>query len=381
MQLRCTLVSLTRTIWKNGLSNQTRLYAQTQLNSISKPVIGRAFDIKPTAKRLINSQGTQIRLYSADTSPINKLSLNPFFITGLMDAEGTFVTIIKKNNNLRIGWRVEVVFQIGLHKKDLELLKLVQTYFGGVGVITKPQRDMCAFRITSPNQIAEKILPHFDKFPLVTNKLADYLLFKEVVLMVLRGEHRNEEGLQSIVNLRASLNLGLSEVLKVAFPDTVPVARPNTGILHIPHPEWMAGFTTGEGCFFVKVNKGRNNTVTGINLVFQVAQHVRDKELMKSFVTFFGCGRYIVPNNKEWGYFQCTKFTDNCEKIQNFFLRYPIRGAKSKDFADWVKVAEIIKRDGKRTQEGTLEILKIKENMNKGRQILDILSDQVLETD
>ena len=57
--------------------------------------------------------------------------------------------------------------------------------------------------------------------------------------MMLRGEHRNEEGLQSIVNLRASLKPpiflikkiggggpGLSEVLKVAFPDTVPVARP-----------------------------------------------------------------------------------------------------------------------------------------------------------
>lgn len=70
--------------------------------------------------------------------------------------------------------------------------------------------------------------------------------------MMLRGEHRNEEGLQSIVNLRASLKPpiffnnnkikknrgpGLSEVLKVAFPDTVPVARPKTGILHIPHPE------------------------------------------------------------------------------------------------------------------------------------------------
>jgi hypothetical protein len=96
---------------------------------------------------------------------------------------------------------------------------------------------MCALRITSPNQIAEKILSHFDKFPLVTNKLADYFLFKEVVLMMLRGEHRNEKGLQSIVNLRASQNLGLSEVLKVAFPDTVPVARPNTVILHIPHPE------------------------------------------------------------------------------------------------------------------------------------------------
>lgn len=96
---------------------------------------------------------------------------------------------------------------------------------------------MCAFRITSPNQIADKILPHFDKFSLVTKKLADYFLFKEVVLMILCGEHRNEKGLQSIVNIRASQNLGLSDVLEVAFPDTVPVARPDIGILPIPHPE------------------------------------------------------------------------------------------------------------------------------------------------
>lgn len=92
---------MTRTIRKNGLSNQTKLYAQIQLNSISKPVIGyysRAFYIKP-----INSQRRQIRFYSTDMLPINKLSLNSFFITGLVDAEGTFSTIIKKNNNLRVG--------------------------------------------------------------------------------------------------------------------------------------------------------------------------------------------------------------------------------------------------------------------------------------
>ena len=158
---------------------------------------------------------------------------------------------------------------------------------------------MCAFRITSPKQIEDKILPHFDQYTLVTNKRADYLLFKEVVLKMLKGEHRDEKGLQSIVNLRASLNLGLSEALKAAFPDTVPVSRPDRGILQTPHPEWMAGFTTGEGCFFVKVNKGRDSSVTGIQLVFQIAQHVRDKELMKSFVAFFGCGRYTNPNNKE----------------------------------------------------------------------------------
>lgn len=41
-----------------------------------------------------------------------------------------------------------------------------------------------------------------------------------------RGEHLREEGLQAIINIRASLNLGLSEVLKAAFPNTIPVVRP-----------------------------------------------------------------------------------------------------------------------------------------------------------
>ena len=87
-----------------------------------------------------------------------------------------------------------------MHKKDLELLKLIQTYFGGIGSIVKPSKNMCTFRVSSPEQIFKKILPHFDQFPLITQKRADYLLFREVVLMMLRGEHRESKELQAIVN-------------------------------------------------------------------------------------------------------------------------------------------------------------------------------------
>jgi LAGLIDADG DNA endonuclease family protein len=37
----------------------------------------------------------------------------------------------------------------------------------------------------------------------------------------------------------------------------------------------MAGFITGEGCFFIKVNKNRNKAGVGVQLVFQVSQHIR----------------------------------------------------------------------------------------------------------
>ena len=90
----------------------------------------------------------------------------------------------------------------------------------------------------------------------------------------------------------------------------------------------------GEGCFFIKLNKGRNKVGVGVQLVFQVAQHIRDESLLKSFIAFFKCGHYVKPLNQEWGYFQCTKLSDNYNIIIPFCSKYPpsIRGVKAKDF-------------------------------------------------
>lgn len=59
------------------------------------------------------------------------------------------------------------------------------------------------------------------------------------MLKMKAGQHLLMEGLQDIVNLRASINLGLSEDLKTAFPNTIPISRPvieNKDHL-IPHAE------------------------------------------------------------------------------------------------------------------------------------------------
>jgi hypothetical protein len=51
-------------------------------------------------------------------------------------------------------------------------------------------------------------------------------------------EHLTPEGLQKIVNLRTSLNLGLSEDLKIAFPNTILVPRPLVQEkIFIPHSQ------------------------------------------------------------------------------------------------------------------------------------------------
>jgi hypothetical protein len=44
--------------------------------------------------------------------------------------------------------------------------------------------------------------------------------------LILRGEHLTVEGIQKIVSIKASMNNGLSDLLKNSFPNIIPVQRP-----------------------------------------------------------------------------------------------------------------------------------------------------------
>jgi hypothetical protein len=63
------------------------------------------------------------------------------------------------------------------------------------------------------------IIPPFDKNPLISQKRADFLLFKSVVELMSRKEHQTLEGIIKIVSIRSSLNLGLTPTLNEAFPN------------------------------------------------------------------------------------------------------------------------------------------------------------------
>lgn len=111
----------------------------------------------------------------------------------------------------------------------------------------------------------------------------------QVVDLMSRKEHLTKEGLNKIVAMKASMNLGLSTELKAAFPHTIPVPRPLVNDQEIKDPQWVAGFVEGEGCFFVHIFKSKTKTGSAIKFIFQITQHTRDSELMKSLIEWFGC--------------------------------------------------------------------------------------------
>lgn len=161
------------------------------------------------------------------------------------------------------------------------------------------------------------MIKHFDKYPLITFKLADYLLFKEVVGMIKLKEHLTKDGLDKIVAIKASINRGLpqSEEFKTAFPHVIPVNRPLVTLpaletKKIFDPNWLAGFTSpspwgcgpkgGEGCFILNLFKSSAyKTRFKVQLRFQITQHYREEVLFRSLIEYFGCGNVYFREGAE----------------------------------------------------------------------------------
>jgi len=299
-----------------------------------------------------------------EISEKSSIQLNPLWVTGFVDGEGCFSVRISKDQNLKVGWRVQLYFYIGLHVKDKALLEAITNFFG-VGNIYSATESLSRYQVNSINDI-KVIINHFDKYKLITNKRADFLLFKEVYNLILNKEHLTTDGLHKIVAIRASINWSITDQLKGYFPGIVPVLRPPVQILIIPDPYWLAGFACGEGCFFINLAKSKTHRLGfQIKFRFQLVQHCKDETLMRSFIEFLDCGN--TYKTRDSFSYQVTKFSDIENKIIPFFTKFPILGAKSLDFSDFCRAVVIIKDDKFSPKEKLEQISQIKSGMNKGR--------------
>jgi hypothetical protein len=88
--------------------------------------------------------------------------------------------------------------------------------------------------VTSIKELKDIIIPHFDKYPLLTKKHADFLLFKQIIELMNSKYHLTKEVREKIISIKASMNKGLSKNLANDFPNIIPVPRPKVQTRDIP---------------------------------------------------------------------------------------------------------------------------------------------------
>ena len=317
------------------------------------------------------SNYSTVKAQDKSSNPINSTSnLNPNWITGFCDAESSFSVRIAKDEKKFKSLRIAPIFTIELHEKDFDLLKQINAFFT-VGTIIKRVKNgkpSVIYSVQSIKALKDVIIPHFNKYNLLTQKREDFRMFSSVVDILYNGQHKTEQGLNKILSYKASISKGLSKSLLDMFPDIIPAARNLILSTKDFNPFWVAGFVDGEGCFYVKTSKTHSGY--RVSPYFYIAQHIRDIDLLENLVIYLNCGLVeTVKTRPTQSSYVVYKLYDITNKIIPFFEKYSLRGNKLLDFYDFKKIVNIVGEINKYDEHSATlkEILKIKRNMNRNR--------------
>ena len=183
------------------------------------------------------------------------IKLNPWWVTGFIDGEGSFILSIYKDQRQKMGWWIHLSFKIALHIKDKALLERIKNSLG-VWRIYNQDTNYVQLFVQSIEELT-KVIEHLEKYSLITKKFADYKLLKQAYNLMFKNEHLKEEGLCKFVDIKTSFNLGgFSPKRLFLKPTDHPfgvVGWWRDLVLKIKKSQdlnWLAGFTTGDGCFF-----------------------------------------------------------------------------------------------------------------------------------
>lgn len=131
------------------------------------------------------------------------------------------------------------------------------------------------------------------------------------------------------------------------------------------NPNYITGFTDGEGCFFVDINSDpRYKTGYRIKAIFQIGVHEKDLALLEQIKWFFGVG-HITKLDVEAVQYRVSGLKD-LNIIINHFNKYPLFTRKQSDFLLFKEVITLMTEGKHLTLEGLNRIVSIKTTLNGG---------------
>jgi hypothetical protein len=302
-------------------------------------------------------------------------NLHPNYIAGLIDGEGSFNITISKDDSRSAGHRVVCEMHVTQKTHSASVLYLLKEFFGcGVVKIDNKNTDGLKDQLSSIVDISRVLIPHLDKYPLLTSKYLNYLTFKKAIKMLENKEHLTLQGIEKLKNMASQMNTNRT------FEEKGQFCQEHTSKSTIS-PEWIQGFTDAEGCFYFYMGKpnikGKESSTWYLQASLEIAQNTHDVAVLELIQSFFGCG-IIKPKrtNNELKTAQSVRsvsryVVSNLSDVMNviipFFDAHPLFTSKSLDYEDWKTIIQMKVSKEHFTEAGIQKMFQIKSQMKRGR--------------
>ncbi len=141
--------------------------------------------------------------------------LNPDYVVGLVDGEGSFTTYVRhpeSTKKLIRRVKAEAKFYVKLNEGDKDILYRLKDFFRCGNVyfqkdLRKNHKNCYRYEVASRNDLRDIIIPFFRKHNLrLASKKKDFTIFCKLLEMLERGEHLNKIGLKRMYQLKQKMH-------------------------------------------------------------------------------------------------------------------------------------------------------------------------------
>jgi hypothetical protein len=128
------------------------------------------------------------------------------YISGYVDGEGCFTVSIAPRATLLVGWEVRPGFSVSQNGDRAEVLHAIKTYFGCGSIRPDRSDKTLKWETRRLEDLLEHVIPHFERYPLLSSKGYDFDRFASVCRLMAAGAHSSRDGLAEIVELVSGMN-------------------------------------------------------------------------------------------------------------------------------------------------------------------------------
>lgn len=115
----------------------------------------------------------------------------PSYISGFVDGEGCFCISFSPRKTLKAQWEIRPSFSVSQNNDRSEVLYEIQKYFK-CGTIRPDRSDKTLkYEVRSINDLWLNIIPHFDQYPLLSQKQRSFEIFRMICEKVKFGLHKD----------------------------------------------------------------------------------------------------------------------------------------------------------------------------------------------
>ena len=162
--------------------------------------------IDPVTTEVKNRNESLIKVHYTPTSLSNEARNIPEYITGYVDGEGCFTVTFNQKVKASLGWEFRPSFSVSQNENRRQVLDIIRKYFG-CGYIRRDYSDKTVkFEVRDHNDLVRKVIPHFNKFPLISSKQRDLESFKRICRIVDTGKHLKRNGFIEVINIAYQMN-------------------------------------------------------------------------------------------------------------------------------------------------------------------------------